>query len=297
MNTSDHLDQAPLRAPAFLLTLVPLAGPSSSPPTENLQYFLFCILSGTPPECQDCKEEINCSGDKGVQASSGEAGAGGGGGGGEGEGGVGEGAGGSELCAYGCKARGGCTVRYTGPPRGGPSIGDFISTITKIVTKITIYDYNQGSCFPAAFGGSCSGTPPECRDCNKARSGSQARLESPGIPESGSGNLTIVINIIVVTMYTRSCKEDSPAKPTTRPTQQQSSRRPITSSGEQTGGGPPLPQKVSHHILLELSPNTRYIYDDDTGNDDDVIGIEYDWSGWRKARRALSVFLCTRGKL
>ena len=100
-----------------------------------------------------------------------------------------------------------------------------------------------------------------------------------------------------VTMYTRSCKEDSPAKPTTRPTQQQSSRRPITSSGEQTGGGPPLPQKVSHHILLELSPNTQYIYDDDTGNDDDDIGIKYDWSGWRKARRALSVFLCTRGKL
>ena len=127
----------------------------------------------------------------------------------------------------------------------------------------------------------------------------RGEAHKPGlkVPGSQKVNLTIVINIIVVTMYTRSCKEDSPAKPTTRPTQQQSSRRPITSSGEQTGGGPPLPQKVSHHILLELSPNTQYIYDDDTGNDDDDIGIKYDWSGWRKARRALSVFLCTRGKL
>ena len=28
---------------------------------------------------------------------------------------------------------------------------------------------DSGSCFPAAFGGACSGTPPECRECNKAR--------------------------------------------------------------------------------------------------------------------------------
>ena len=38
-------------------------------------------------------------------------------------------------------------MRYTGPPRGGPT---------------------SGSCFPPLFGGSCSGTPPECHDCNKA---------------------------------------------------------------------------------------------------------------------------------
>ena len=38
-------------------------------------------------------------------------------------------------------------MRYTGPPRGGPT---------------------SGSCFPPLFGGSCSGTPPECLDCNKA---------------------------------------------------------------------------------------------------------------------------------
>ena len=98
---------------------------------------LIVILSGTPPECQDCKEEVNCSGGKGVQASSGEGtGGAGAGAGGEGGGG-GEDGGGSELCAYECKARGGCTVRYTGPPRGGPSIGDFIS-ITISITRNTI---------------------------------------------------------------------------------------------------------------------------------------------------------------
>ena len=104
------------------------------PPTKICNYFQVCILSGTPPECQDCKEEVNCSGGKGVQASSGEAGAGAGGGGGKG--GVGGGGGGTELCAYECKARGGCTVRYTGPPRGGPSIGDYICIITKIIIQI-----------------------------------------------------------------------------------------------------------------------------------------------------------------
>jgi len=137
--------------------------------------------SGTPPECLDCKEEVNCSGSKGVQASSGEGAGGAVAGGGDGGGG---GRGGSEVCAYECKARGGCTVRYTGPPRGGPSIG---------------------SCFPAAFGGSCSGTPPECRDCNKVRS----------------------------------CKEESTVNPTVRPTKQEqsSTRMPITSSGEQQPGG------------------------------------------------------------
>ena len=105
-----------------------------------MQIFSLFTLSGTPPECLDCKEEVNCSGSKGVQASSGGgaegAGAGGGDGGGSG-GGVGGGGGGSEVCAYECKARGGCTVRYTGPPRGGPSIGDFICCITIIKKSVT----------------------------------------------------------------------------------------------------------------------------------------------------------------
>ena len=52
-----------------------------------------------------------------------------------------------DQCDYECQSTGGCNVRYTGPPRGGPT---------------------SGSCFPPLFGGSCSGTPPECLDCNKA---------------------------------------------------------------------------------------------------------------------------------
>ena len=50
------------------------------------------------------------------------------------------------MCDYNCSSSGGCEVRYTGPPRSGSV---------------------KGSCFPQAFGGSCSGTPPECRDCNE----------------------------------------------------------------------------------------------------------------------------------
>ena len=49
-------------------------------------------------------------------------------------------------CAYSCQAGGGCSVTYTGPPRSGPT---------------------SGSCFSQTFGGSCSGTPPECQDCNQ----------------------------------------------------------------------------------------------------------------------------------
>merc|ERR1712150_137736 len=50
-------------------------------------------------------------------------------------------------CRYECQSNGGCKVTYIGPSRPG---------------KLS------GSCFPASFGGSCSGTPQECQDCNKA---------------------------------------------------------------------------------------------------------------------------------
>merc|ERR1712110_260689 len=54
---------------------------------------------------------------------------------------------GGDPCNYSCTGGGGCEVRYIGPSRGG---------------KI------KGSCFPNSFGGSCSGTPRECQDCNRA---------------------------------------------------------------------------------------------------------------------------------
>merc|ERR1719225_295324 len=52
-------------------------------------------------------------------------------------------------CSYKCQSNGGCEVTYIGPPRAGQT---------------------SGSCFPQSFGGSCSGTPPECQDCNRALS-------------------------------------------------------------------------------------------------------------------------------
>merc|ERR1711911_178048 len=52
----------------------------------------------------------------------------------------------TKNCDYKCNGEG-CTVRYIGPNRPGQI---------------------SGSCFPDSFGGECSGTPPECQDCNKA---------------------------------------------------------------------------------------------------------------------------------
>ena len=55
-------------------------------------------------------------------------------------------------CDYKCNPAGtrgdrGCTVRYIGPNRPGKT---------------------SGSCFADSFGGSCSGTPPECQHCSQA---------------------------------------------------------------------------------------------------------------------------------
>ena len=52
-----------------------------------------------------------------------------------------------EPCIYLCTTGGGCQVRYAGPAQDGSTVGN---------------------CFSKAFGGSCSGTPRGCRDCNKA---------------------------------------------------------------------------------------------------------------------------------
>jgi len=51
----------------------------------------------------------------------------------------------SDVCDYQCKPNGSCVVKYTGPLRSGQT---------------------SGSCFPRSFGGSCSGTPRECQECN-----------------------------------------------------------------------------------------------------------------------------------
>ena len=75
-------------------------------------------------------------------------------------------------CDYKCNANGGCTVKYVGPPRAG---------------KIS------GSCFPQSFGGSCSGTPRECQDCNNVLTcgagGSQQVSQQSQSSNSNSGSI------------------------------------------------------------------------------------------------------------
>lgn len=58
----------------------------------------------------------------------------------------------SQVCDYKCTKTGGCTVTYVGPPRACPVVASC----------------HAGACFPDEYGGSCSGTPPECQDCNQA---------------------------------------------------------------------------------------------------------------------------------
>ena len=121
--------------------------------------------SGTPSECQDCNKRLNCQ-----------------------EGGGSEGGsnrrvieispnirgsnnrfGGNDKnptdCKYECTNNGGCKAKYIGPPRKG---------------------YTSGSCFPESFGGGCSGTPPECQDCNQKVSCSKNGIEQ--IKSEGNSN-------------------------------------------------------------------------------------------------------------
>merc|ERR1719350_175663 len=82
------------------------------------------------------------------------------------------GSGGSKTgrnCSYKCQSNGGCEVTYIGPSRPGQT---------------------SGSCFPQSFGGSCSGTPPECQDCNRALNCSSGggSSSSGGNRPSNSGN-------------------------------------------------------------------------------------------------------------
>ena len=91
-------------------------------------------------------------------------------------------------------------MRYTGPPRGGPT---------------------SGSCFPPSFGGSCSGTPPECLDCNKALDCTESATEltesenssevtnSDGEDSNGPLNGDeVVIGQILTTIYHFLTKKD-----------------------------------------------------------------------------------------
>ena len=104
--------------------------------------------SGTPPECKECKEVVDCSKEQVVRPQ------------------VESKTDSEKQCDFKCLESGGCRVTYVGPPRGGPVSG---RPRKWYISSICAANLCPGSCFPAAFGGSCSGTPPECEACNVAR--------------------------------------------------------------------------------------------------------------------------------
>lgn len=69
-----------------------------------------------------------------------------------------------DPCEYSCTSKGGCEVRYVGHPRNGGI---------------------KGSCFPADFGGGCSGTPRECRPCNTVKTCGSQGSHRPVAPHHG----------------------------------------------------------------------------------------------------------------
>ena len=72
----------------------------------------------------------------------------------------------SQVCDYQCKSNGGCTATYVGPSRPGK---------------------HAGSCFPDDFGGSCSGTPNECQNCNQVLSCSPEEIKKSESDTRSSG--------------------------------------------------------------------------------------------------------------
>ena len=72
----------------------------------------------------------------------------------------------SKVCDYQCKPNGSCTATYVGPPRGGRT---------------------SGSCSPDDFGGSCSGTPNECQNCNQVLSCSPEEIQKSAFDTRHTG--------------------------------------------------------------------------------------------------------------
>ena len=74
----------------------------------------------------------------------------------------------NQVCDYQCQSNGGCTATYVGRSRPGK---------------------HQGSCFPDDFGGSCSGTPNECRNCNQVLSCSPEEKKKSAFDTRHSGGM------------------------------------------------------------------------------------------------------------
>ena len=80
----------------------------------------------------------------------------------------------SQVCDYQCNKNGGCTVTYVGPSRPGKG---------------------SGSCFPDDFGGSCSGTPNECQNCNQVLSCSPEEKKKSIFDSRQSGGTFVEIKV------------------------------------------------------------------------------------------------------
>jgi len=136
-------------------------GQSASCSSPQSQFGGACIGENVNG-CRDCREACGNGSNGGSSSGSSSSGSG-----------TGGSSGGSKSdrnCRYECQSNGGCEVTYIGPPRNGQT---------------------SGSCFPASFGGSCSGTPRECQDCNRALSCSEGGSSSSGgnsRPSSGSSS-------------------------------------------------------------------------------------------------------------
>ena len=72
----------------------------------------------------------------------------------------------SKVCDYQCTPTGGCNVTYVGPSRPGK---------------------RSGSCYPDDFGGSCSGTPDECQNCNQVLSCSPDEIQKSASDKRHTG--------------------------------------------------------------------------------------------------------------
>ena len=129
-------------------------------------------------------------------------------------------------CNYLCNDNGGCTVQYVGPPRGGKT---------------------AGSCFPDSFGGGCSGTPPECSNCNTVLS-----CQEPGAG-GNSGSVTAIDDDCTTTCNSNGCRQSCrPPAPREVETQSSETPRPPSSGNCQydCGDWPYSQCRVIKHYVL-----------------------------------------------
>ena len=87
----------------------------------------------------------------------------------------------TQVCDYQCESSGGCTATYVGRARPGKQ---------------------KGSCFSDASGGSCSGTPNECHNCNQVLSCSPEEKKKSAFDTRHSGGMYFCFILKFITKLT-----------------------------------------------------------------------------------------------